>query len=70
MPLQVESSEAFIRFLKASDVALMLNCSTRNVYRLRDSGKIPTSVKIGSLVRWHEQVIRNWIADGCKPSRN
>jgi predicted DNA-binding transcriptional regulator AlpA len=66
----VTKSSASDRMLKVDDIAAMLNCSTRSVYRLRDGGQLPASIKIGSLVRWQESAIRSWIAAGCKPSRN
>ncbi|MFO8006214.1 MAG: helix-turn-helix domain-containing protein [Candidatus Brocadiia bacterium] len=51
--------------MKVQDVAKALNCSTRTVYRLADSGRMPRPVKLGALVRWPRQVIEQWIADGC-----
>ena len=39
-----------------------LNCSTRHIYRLVDSGKMPKPVRLGSLVRWPRAVIEEWIA--------
>ena len=46
-------------------VAALLSCSKRHVQRLRDGGKIPRPVKLGSLVRWPRAEIEQWIADGC-----
>jgi len=51
--------------LTVHDVARMLNCSARTVYRLADSGRIPRPVKLGALVRWPREVVEQWIADGC-----
>jgi len=55
--------------LTVHDVARMLNCSARTVYRLTDSGKMPRPVKLGALVRWPKAVIERWIADGCPSIR-
>lgn len=54
--------------LTVDHVARMLSCSARTIYRLTDSGRMPSPVKLGALVRWPRDVIESWIADGC-PSR-
>lgn len=46
-------------------VANLIGCSTRNVFRLSDSGKMPPPLKIGALVRWRMEEIQSWIAAGC-----
>jgi len=48
-----------------NEVARLLNCSTRTVYRLNDAGRMPRPVRLGSLLRWNRQEIERWIADGC-----
>ena len=58
-----------IELLKVEQVADLLQCSPRNVYRLADAGKMPRPLKIGSLVRWPRGVITEWIEGGCKPVR-
>jgi predicted DNA-binding transcriptional regulator AlpA len=50
-------------------VALMLSCSVRHVHRLCDAGRLPSPVRLGSLIRWDRRVIEAWIAGGCKPVR-
>lgn len=56
--------------LDVEQVARMLNCSTRHVYRMADAGKMPRPVKLGALVRWPKDAIDKWIADGCTTVRN
>ncbi len=51
--------------LDVSDVAKLLNCSPRHVYRLADAGRMPRPVRLGALVRWRADELRRWIADGC-----
>jgi excisionase family DNA binding protein len=51
--------------LTVHDVARMLNCSARTVYRLCDSGRMPRPVKLGALVRWPRKTVAQWIAEGC-----
>jgi excisionase family DNA binding protein len=55
--------------LTVHDVARMLNCSARTVYRLCDSSRLPRPVKLGALVRWPREVVAQWIADGCPKTR-
>lgn len=57
------------QLLDVQAVAEMLGCSPRHVYRLSDAGRMPSPVKLGSLVRWSAAAIREWIDDGCKPVR-
>ena len=51
--------------LDVQAVATLFDCSTRHVYRLSDSGRIPRPIKLGALVRWSREAIEHWIADGC-----
>jgi excisionase family DNA binding protein len=55
--------------LTVHEVAGMLSCSARTVYRLCDSGRMPRPVKLGSLVRWPREVVEQWIANGCPDQR-
>ena len=55
--------------LTVHDVARMLNCSARTIYRLTDSGRMPRPVKLNALVRWPREVVQQWIADGCPDQR-
>ena len=56
--------------LTVHDVAQMLNCSARTVYRLTDSGRMPRPVELNSLVRWPRETIETWITLGCPQARN
>jgi excisionase family DNA binding protein len=47
------------------EVAQMMRCSTRHVYRLVDAGRMPRPVRLGALVRWSHAAIAEWIAAGC-----
>jgi excisionase family DNA binding protein len=51
--------------LDVKAVAALLGCSSRNVYRLADAGKMPRPLKVGTLVRWRRADIETWIANGC-----
>ena len=55
--------------LNVGDVAKLLRCSTRTVYRLADSGRMPRPIKLGALVRWPREQVQGWIAEGCPSCR-
>jgi len=57
------------RLLTAAEVAHFLNISTRQVWRLADSGTLPGRVKLGRLTRWRLDAIEKWIAAGCPSKR-
>jgi excisionase family DNA binding protein len=54
-----------VAMLTVADVAEMLQCSVRSVYRLVDAGKMPPPVKLGKMIRWPCGRIRDWIDSGC-----
>lgn len=53
------------RMLTVQDVAAIIKCSARTVYRLADSGRMPPPSRLGALARWNAAVIATWIAQGC-----
>ena len=62
-------ADASAKLLDVRAVSEMLGCSQRHVYRLSDAGRMPSPVRLGSLVRWSKSSIEDWIADRCKPVR-
>lgn len=55
--------------LNIQDVAAVLNCSVRSIYRLVDTRRIPQPVKLGALLRWVKADFEQWIAAGCPDCR-
>src|ERR1041385_976927 len=55
--------------LTVNDVAELLSCSPRHVYRLADGGRLPRPRKLGALVRWSRAEVLDWIAGGWEPVR-
>jgi len=55
----------FAAMMTAQDMAQLLGCSGRTVYRLADSGRIPPPIRLGGLCRWNRAVIDAWLAQGC-----
>lgn len=55
-----------IELLNVKQVAALLNCSQRHVYRLAESGQMPRPIKLGQLVRWSRSTLDEWIVNGCK----
>lgn len=54
-----------MRLLSKKQVAEKMDCSWRTIHRLRDMGKICPPVRVGSLVKWRESDIDQWILAGC-----
>jgi predicted DNA-binding transcriptional regulator AlpA len=52
----------------ASGLAFLLDVSPRQIYRLRDSGKLPAPILLGGCVRWPVREIEMWISAGA-PNR-
>ncbi len=55
--------------LDVGQVAELLNCSVRHVYRLADSGRMPPPVRLGAIVRWRRAAIQEWLDAGCPAVR-
>ena len=55
--------------LNIGDVASLLNCSARHVYRLVDTRRIPQPIKLGAILRWVKADFEQWIANGCQDCR-
>ena len=51
-------------------VATILNCSPRHVYRLADAGAMPRPRHLGALVRWSRLEIEAWVKAGCPSCRS
>lgn len=67
--ITTEQSAASPVLLSVHDLATMLNCSVRHIYRLVDTQRIPQPVKLGALLRWVKADIDQWIANGCPDCR-
>lgn len=55
--------------LDVETVAAVCDCSSRHIYRLADSDRMPRPVRLGSLVRWRKDQIFQWIDAGCPSVR-
>lgn len=51
--------------LDAKALAEKLSISKATVWRMRDGGKLPQPVRLGSCVRWRFTDVERWLADGC-----
>jgi excisionase family DNA binding protein len=68
-PTATTPEPAAAQLLDVRAVARLLGCSARHVYRLADGGKMPSPLKLGTLVRWRRRDLETWLADGCPPAR-
>jgi excisionase family DNA binding protein len=57
------------RLLTAKQVAERLCVHPRQVYRLKDAGKIPAPIKLGGATRWISSVLDDWFLNGCPALR-
>jgi excisionase family DNA binding protein len=51
--------------LTVRQVAAQLNVSTRQVWKLASSGRLPAPVRLARSVRWRESDIARFIECGC-----
>jgi len=70
MPTVLSPADASAKLLDVQQVADLLQCSVRHVYRLSDGGRMPAPVRLGALVRWSAAAIQAWISEGCPAVRN
>ncbi len=53
-----------------NEVAALLKCSVRHIWRLADAGRMPRPHKIGALCRWDRAAVERWVGDGCPNCRS
>ena len=53
--------------LSAGDVARLLGCGVRSIWRWSDSGLLPRPLALGRLKRWRRNEIERWAENGCRP---
>lgn len=51
------------------ELARLLGCATRSVYKMRAAGQLPQPRRLGRMLRWSLDDVRSWIEDGCKPPK-
>jgi excisionase family DNA binding protein len=65
--MNVKQTDAINQSLMLSiqDVAELLKCSDRHIANMRNEGRMPPCIKLGTLVRWPRKTIEEWIVGGC-----
>ena len=53
--------------LKAECAARFLGFSKSEFYRLNTTGRIPSPIRFGRVMRWPRAVLRRWTEAGCPP---
>lgn len=48
-----------------SQVAELLQVSTRTLWRMRREQKLPEPIRLGAAVRWRRDEINQWVKEGC-----
>ncbi len=57
-----------MELLSVRELAGRLKVSTRHVWALLSSGRLPKPVRVGRAVRWRADDVARWVEMGC-PSR-
>lgn len=60
---------AHAELLDVRQVAKLLKCSTRTVWRLADGGRMPAPIKVAALRRWRLAELLDWIEADCPAAR-
>ena len=63
--VQSTTTRTSAKLLDVQAVADLLDCSPRHIYRLTYTGQMPAPVKLGTLARWPQRAIEEWILNGC-----
>ena len=58
-----------MRLIDVKDIAQRTGLSERSIWRFRDSGALPSPVRLGRLVKWREPDVEQWVAAGCPHCR-
>jgi excisionase family DNA binding protein len=66
--LQRQAAAVTEKLLRVRDVAERLAVSTRQVWKLASSGRLPAPVRLGRSVRWRASDIDRFIESGCPMS--
>ncbi len=53
--------------LSADELAAALGISRAMVWKLHSSGRLPSPVRFGRVVRWHRETLNRWLAEGAPP---
>jgi len=51
--------------ISATELAELLQISTRTLWRLRSAGKLIRPIRLGGSTRWSLDEVQTWIAEGC-----
>ena len=55
--------------IDGKEVARLLGVSPRTVWPLKDCGRMPKPIRIGTAARWSYEDIKEWIEQGCPSQR-
>lgn len=62
---EVDGRAADRVMITARQLAVILQVSTRQVWRMLSARRVPQPIRVGNVVRWRMAEIEQWIADGC-----
>lgn len=70
--MQVDlTNDSVPELLTITDLANLLQLSTRTIYRYRSEGRLCAPISLrGRTTRWRKADVLDWIAKGCPPTSN
>ena len=68
-PKSTEFSSTQSALIDVGKVAMLCGCSRRHIRRLSDCGRMPSPLRLGSILRWRRDEIMKWIRAGCPSCR-
>ena len=48
------------------ELAALLKCSERHIRNMADAGSIPGILRFGRLVRFHREIVNNWLIEQAR----
>lgn len=62
---QSDQSAADRVMINARQLAVILQVSPRQVWRMLSAKRVPQPIRIGNVVRWRMAEVEQWIVAGC-----
>ncbi|MGE3109340.1 MAG: helix-turn-helix transcriptional regulator [Phycisphaerales bacterium] len=53
--------------VSAEELAELLGVSRAHIFRMMSSGRLPSPIRLGRVVRWSRATIDGWLAAGAPP---
>jgi excisionase family DNA binding protein len=54
--------------INSKQAAKLLKVSERTLWRIQQTGEMPSPIRIGRAVRWNLEKLKKWVEEGCPAS--